>query len=598
MKKLKNLKFLFARAWALSKGYFLLCLVKSLFSGLLPLVSVLGVGIVTDALLEGRPQKQVVGVIALFLSVNLAVAVAGHIFTLLDNFAMRKITDKVQYEYMNDCVCVDYHYVQDGTMMNLKAKSMMAHPAFFISTWGVFFNYLVQTAGILFIFSVLSPWFVLILVIISAGLIVMTFYTQKQDFDFNNGRVEDDRRLEYLYSVMTEYRYAKEIRINNADRFIRDKYAAVFCGQTKKLKDLYRRKNVVQSVGNLLTVVQTAVMYVYFTWQVSVRQVSIAEYTVLLSSATLFTSVLLGFFKAVGTINNNCKSIEFYREYLDMVQKNSEIYRSNDLSEPELNFSREKIRFENVSFAYPNTTQYVLRNVDLEISHGEKIGIAGLNGAGKTTLIKLLCRIYDPSEGRITLNGVDIRRIPYRVYRAHIGIVLQDFTLFSYSVRENIMFDSASRETACRDEERMWDSIEKSGLTEKIKKLPKGADTYVYKNLDREGVEFSGGEGQKLAMARAIFKKADLLLLDEPTSALDPMAEYEFFSRLNDISEGRTALFISHRLSSTRLCDKIYVIADSRIAESGTHESLMARGGIYAKMFRMQAQYYETGKGT
>lgn len=598
MKKLKNLKFLFARAWALSKGYFLLCLAKSLFSGLLPLVNVLGVGIVTDALLEGRLQKQVVGVIALFLSVNLAVAVAGHIFTLLDNFAMRKITDKVQYEYMNDCVCVDYHYVQDGTMMNLKAKSMMAHPAFFISTWGVFFNYLVQAAGILFIFSALSPWFVLILVIISAGLIGMTFYTQKQDFEFNNGRVEDDRRLEYLYSVMTEYRYAKEIRINNANRFIRDKYAAVFCGQTKKLKDLYRRKNVVQSVGNLLTVVQTAVMYVYFTWQVSVRQVSIAEYTVLLSSATLFTSVLLGFFKAVGTINNNCKSIEFYREYLDMVQKNSVIYRSNDLSEPELDFSGEKIRFENVSFAYPNTTQYVLRNVDLEISHGEKIGIAGLNGAGKTTLIKLLCRIYDPSEGRITLNGVDIRRIPYRVYRAHIGIVLQDFTLFSYSVRENIMFDSASRETACRDEERMWDSIEKSGLTEKIKKLPKGADTYVYKNLDREGVEFSGGEGQKLAMARAIFKKADLLLLDEPTSALDPMAEYEFFSRLNDISEGRTSLFISHRLSSTRLCDKIYVIADSRIAESGTHESLMARGGIYAKMFRMQAQYYETGKGT
>lgn len=551
----------------------------------------------TDALLEGRPQKQVVEVIALFLSMNLAVAVAGHIFSLLDNFAMRKITDKVQYEYMNDCVSVDYHYVQDGTMMNLKAKSMMAHPAFFISTWGVFFNYLVQTAGILFIFSVLSPWFVLILVIISAGLIGMTFYTQKQDFDFNNGRVEDDRRLEYLYSVMTEYRYAKEIRINNANRFIKDKYAAVFCGQTKKLKDLYRRKNVVQSVGNLLTVVQTAVMYVYFTWQVSVRQVSIAEYTVLLSSATLFTSVLLGFFKAVGTINNNCKSIEFYREYLDMVQKNSVIYRSNDLSEPELDFSGEKIRFENVSFAYPNTTQYVLRNVDLEICHGEKIGIAGLNGAGKTTLIKLLCRIYDPSEGRITLNGVDIRRIPYRAYRTHIGIVLQDFTLFSYSVKENIMFDSASRETARRDEERMWDSIEKSGLTEKIKKLPKGADTYVYKNLDREGVEFSGGEGQKLAMARAIFKKADLLLLDEPTSALNPMAEYEFFSRLNDISEGRTSLFISHRLSSTRLCDKIYVIADSRIAESGTHESLMARGGIYAKMFLMQAQYYETGKG-
>lgn len=587
MKKIKNLGFLFARAWKLSKGYFLLCLVKNLFSGLLPLVNVFGIGIIVDALLAGKSQREVIGVIALYLSVNLAVAVFRHVLTLLDNFAMRKISNIVQYEYMNDCICVNYHYVQDGSMMNLKRKSMNAHPAFFISTWGNFFNYLVQFAGILFIFSVLSPWFIIIILAISAILIVMSLLLQRQEFDFNNSKVEDDRRLEYLYSVMTEYRYAKELRINNANRFIREKYASIFGRQIDRLKSLYRRKLGLQGLSNLLTVLQTAVMYIYFTYQVSQERVSIAQYTVLLSSTALFTSILLSFFKTVGAINNNCRAIEFYREYLDTVQRNSGIYRSNDLPEQETDFTDERICFENVSFMYPGSSRYILRNVNLEITHGQKIGIVGLNGSGKTTLIKLLCRIYDPTEGRITLNGTDIRQIPYRAYCKHIGIVLQDFALFAYSVKENVMLDQEP------DGEKLQSCIEKSGLTEKIGRLPRGLETSVYKKLDNDGIEFSGGEGQKLAMARAIFKDADMLLLDEPTSALDPIAEYELFARLNDISEGRTTLFISHRLSSTRLCDKIYVLADSRIAESGSHESLMGQNGIYAELFRMQARYYE-----
>lgn len=585
--QMKNLKFLFVRAWRLSKGYFLLCLVKNLFSGLLPLIHVFGVGIIVDALLEGRTKEEVFGVIILYLSVNLGAALIRHVLSLLDNIAMRKITNIVQYEYMNDCVCVDYHYVQDGSMANLKRKSMNAHPAFFISTWGNFFNYFVQLAGVLFIFSVLSPWFVVLILAISVLLIRMSLLTQKQEFEFDNGKVEDDRKLEYLYSVMTEYKFAKEIRINNAGQFIREKYSSIFAVQLDKLTALYRKKFGIQSLSNLLTILQTALMYIYFTWQVSMGRVSIAQYTVLLSSTTLFTSVLLSFFKTLGAINNNCKSIEFYRQYLDMVQKNSEIYRSNTLPEPEMDFTNEKIRFENVSFAYPNTSEYILKNVNLEIGHGEKIGIVGLNGSGKTTLIKLLCRIYDPTEGRITLNGMDIRQIPYRAYCKHIGIVLQDFALFAYSVRENILFDQRENDG------KLWDCIQKSGLKEKISKLPQGLETSVYKKLDNQGIEFSGGEGQKLAMARAIFKDADVLLLDEPTSALDPLAEYELFSRLDSISEGRTTLFVSHRLASTRMCDKIYVLSHSRIAECGSHEELMALDGVYANLFKMQAKHYE-----
>ena len=253
MNKMKNLKFLFTRAWALAKGYFLLCLAKNLFSGLMPLANVFGVGIIVDALLTEKSQEEIICVIALYISVNLAVQVLRHILTLLDNIAMRKISNVVQYEYMNDCICVNYHYVQDGSMMNLKRKSMSAHPAFFISTWGNFFSYLVQFAGVLFIFSVLSPWFVLIILVISALLIWMSLVSQKHEFDFNNSKVEDDRRLEYLYSVMTEYKYAKEIRINHANQFIKEKYVSIFGSQIKRLKALYHQKLGILSLSNLLS---------------------------------------------------------------------------------------------------------------------------------------------------------------------------------------------------------------------------------------------------------------------------------------------------------------------------------------------------------
>ena len=221
---------------------------------------------------------------------------------------------------------------------------------------------------------------------------------------------------------------------------------------------------------------------------------------------------------------------------------------------------------------------------------GEKLGIVGLNGSGKTTLIKLLCRLYDPTQGRITLNDIDIRKIPHDEYTKLIGIVLQDFCLFAYSVRENVVFDGQL------DETHLYESIEKSGLSDKIMSLPNGANTSIYKTLDDEGIEFSGGEGQKLALARAIYKNAGIMILDEPTSALDPLAELALFSRLADIADGRTTLFISHRLSSTKFCDRILVLSDGKIAEIGSHDTLMEKDGIYADLFHTQAKYYESAE--
>ena len=227
-----------------------------------------------------------------------------------------------------------------------------------------------------------------------------------------------------------------------------------------------------------------------------------------------------------------------------------------------------------------------MENISFEIPCHQKLGIVGLNGSGKTTLVKLILRLYLPSQGKITLNGIDISTIPFNSYIQHIGVVLQDYTLFAYSVKENIIFNG---DTII---DKIITSIENSGLSKKIENLPQGINTSVGRELDDNGVEFSGGEGQKLAVARTDYRNAAILILDEPTSALDPIAEYELFSRLNEIAQNKTTIFITHRLSSTQFCEHLIVLSNGKVLEQGNHSQLMKQNGEYAQLFNSQAKYY------
>lgn len=248
---------------------------------------------------------------------------------------------------------------------------------------------------------------------------------------------------------------------------------------------------------------------------------------------------------------------------------------------------RYTIEFKNVSFKYPNTEKFVLKDVSIKIESGTRLSIVGYNGAGKTTFIKLLCRLYKPTSGVIYLNGVDISTIDFDKYRDILAVIFQDYQLFSFSIKENIDLDSEY------DESRVNEAIEKSGLKEKIESLSKGLNTSIGREFDEEGIEFSGGECQKLAIARAIYKDAPLIILDEPASALDPIAEYDVYKRFSELAAGKCAVYISHRLSSTRFTDKIAVFSDGEICEYGSHNELMQiEGGVYRNMFDMQAQYY------
>ena len=587
MKTIKDIKFLISRAWKMSKGYCVITIVNNIFSASLPLVNIVGLGVVVNALVTNEPYENVLKIIIIYLSINLGIAIIKELIQLIELYIMRITSNIAQFGWCEDMINVNYHYAQDGTIRDLRMKSMGVHPAFYINNIGSFVSYIIQFAGIISILSLLSPLFIFVIAATSALSIVLIFKTKKNDFDFQIGKVEEDRKIDYLYEVMTEYKFAKEVRINSAESYISNKYSGILQTQINKLKTLYRKSMKINLVSTIITIAQTAVMYFCFSYQVFNAQISIAEYTVLLSTTTLLASLLLGFFENIAQFGRTCKEIEFYREYKDLMDNQSNIIASNNLEEKEIDFSNAVIKYENVSFTYPNTEKVILKDINFEIRKGEKIGIVGLNGSGKTTFIKLLTRVYDPTEGRITINGIDIKTIPHRQYTKHIGIVLQDFMLFAYSVKENVILDTEY------DEAKITSSIEKSGLKSKIDSLKKGIDTSVYKTLDADGVEFSGGEGQKLALARAIYKDAETLILDEPTSALDPIAEYELFSKLNDISENKATIFISHRLSSTKFCDKIIVLSDGEIIECGSHGELIKRNGFYADLFNSQAQYYK-----
>lgn len=280
-----------------------------------------------------------------------------------------------------------------------------------------------------------------------------------------------------------------------------------------------------------------------------------------------------------------CTHLQNLFEYLDLP---NHMYQGS-LTVEKRDDNEYYVEFRDVSFKYPKTDTYVLKHVNLKFKVGEKLAVVGMNGSGKTTFIKLMCRLYDPTEGEILLNGVNIKKYDYNEYMSIFSVVFQDFRLFSFSLGQNV---SAS---ASYDREKVIECLKKAGFAERLNSLPNDLDTFLYKDIDAEGVEISGGEAQKLALARALYKNTPFIILDEPTAALDPISEYEVYSKFNEIAGTKTSIYISHRLASCRFCDKIAVFHEGEIIQIGSHEELLAdRRGKYYELWNAQAQYYTT----
>jgi ATP-binding cassette subfamily B protein len=290
------------------------------------------------------------------------------------------------------------------------------------------------------------------------------------------------------------------------------------------------------------------------------------------------------FLRSLGSILNNNQYIEIYKEFLEL--ENTKVKGSLPVEKRDDN--EYEIEFRNVSFKYHGSKDYVLNNLSIKLKIGEKLAIVGMNGSGKTTFIKLLSRLYEPNEGQILLNGIDIRKYDYEEYTRLFSIVFQDFRLFSFSLGQNVAASVDYEEDYAKE------VLYEVGFEDRLKTMPKGLNTALYKNFEEDGVEISGGEAQKIALARALYRNAPIIILDEPTSALDPIAEFEIYSKFNEIVGSKTTFYISHRLSSCRFCDEIAVFDNGKIVQRGSHEELLKdKEGLYHSLWNAQAKYYD-----
>lgn len=288
------------------------------------------------------------------------------------------------------------------------------------------------------------------------------------------------------------------------------------------------------------------------------------------------------FLQQVGMYVNMVDYLQFYVDFLALPDHE----KSGSLPVEKRNDSEFAIQFHDVSFKYPGSDEWALRHVNLTLNIGERLALVGRNGSGKTTLIKLLVRLFKPTEGMITLNDIDIQKYDEDEYRSLLGVVFQDFRLFAYSIAENVAA------TTQPDRDRVWQALTVADVADRVKRMPETIDTPITTALSDDGVDVSGGEAQKIAIARAWYKNAPIMILDEPTAALDPISEYEIYQRFDELIEGKTAIYVSHRMSSTRFSQRIVVLDHGQLVQDGTHASLMAKSGIYRDLFNAQAQYY------
>lgn len=404
--------------------------------------------------------------------------------------------------------------------------------------------------------------------------------TQKK-IELNQGNDHSNSVANYLVNVMLEERRADDIRIGHLDHFLDVQFGKAMEHFLPMYLDFARFSAITDGKNALLSLLSNFAAYLVIGARALYGVLPIGDVLLYAGSVTRAMSDLQTFL-ATGSEFDYINS--YLSTYEDFIAQPSMAY-DGTLPIEKRDDGQYEFAFHDVSFSYPGTNIPVLEHVTLSFAVGEKTALVGRNGAGKTTLIKLLCRLYEPTSGYITLNGIDIRKYSYKEYTQAFSVVFQDFHLFSLPLDENI---AAGTEI---DEAALQSSLAKVGLTECVQRLPQGTHTRLYNN-NGAGVDLSGGEAQRTAIARALYKDAPFVILDEPTAALDPIAEAEIYEQFSQMISGKTAVYISHRMSSCKFCDRIVVLDHGRIAEDGTHDTLLANHGIYANLYETQAQYY------
>ena len=437
-----------------------------------------------------------------------------------------------------------------------------------------------------FLPSFLNKWYSFIILVVMLALSVgVSALTKKkegeiqQDMFVKNVRI--NREYGYLYNLLFDYSNAKYIRLYKSQKLIEKRCMNIVNFLETEFQKMFSKINKCQLPVFFVNAMLQIVSYLYVGLKAIFDMISIGSALKYISAYSNLVSGVSNIFYSWIEINIKAEYLSYFYDFMEIENKQYE----GTIPTEKRDDNEFEIEFRDVSFRYPNTENYVLRHVNQKIKIGTKTAVVGKNGAGKTTFIKLLCRLYEPTEGQILLNGVDIRYYDYKDYARLFSVVFQDFNLFSFSIAENVAGGKSF------DDDRVKNCLERSGFGERLAKLKDGIRSNIYQHND-DGVEISGGEAQKIAIARALYKDAPLVILDEPTSALDPVAEFEIYQHFDSMVQDKTSIYISHRMSSCRFCDNILVFDEGKIVERGSHEELLKSGGLYSELWNAQAQYY------
>ena len=594
-KEIEKLKKVFSLAWGISPWYIILLIVNALISAMQILANVVLPKYLIDELIASRNTGSL-------LFIGGAIVLSNLVFSFFGKLMTRNLT--IQNRYMNEkmnqalgikIMNVDYSYLENPYYLDLKERAAFActnQSAIYnlISNSADLLKSLVTLIGMVTVMLTLGPvLFVVSGITILLTVILMSSFSSYQ-VRFFEGIIPVNRKYGYYLGLgYSEDEIQKDARLYGMEPMLLSRvvnYTNEFMGEFRKY---YKKQGKIRGAVNVIANLQAALTYGYVGIRVVTnqfgKQIGLGSFMMYVNASIQFTSTFR-------TLTDNIVMTKQMLDYLDPFLELMDLPEVKQEGDIPFEGDIESVCFEHVTFCYPGSEKEVLSDLSFKINKGEKISIVGLNGAGKTTLIKLICRLYHPTSGKILINGKDIFDYDYESYINNIAAVFQDYKLFAFSLTENI----TSKDKEMVDMNEVNQIVKEVGLEEKVKELPNGLDSLYGKVYDVNGIELSGGQSQKVAIARALYKKASLVIMDEPTSALDPLAEADIYHNFNNMVSNKTAIYISHRMSSSVFCDRILVIDGGKVSDFDSHENLMRKGeSLYCKLFKAQAENYKEG---
>ncbi|BCN31374.1 ABC transporter ATP-binding protein [Anaeromicropila herbilytica] len=588
-KAIKTMKYFYKQAIDYKPGYFILIIGSILVSSITPFINILFPKYIIDELLGDKNTNRIIQLVAFIVIGNMICnmlknAIDENLGKYADSFE-RYFNIKISRKSIE----MDFEHTENSDVLNQAQKAETGMSWYSGGIDGLtkcfvsIISSIITLTGVTVVIVTKSS---LLLLVIAITIGITTILNAKKNaiqVKAFQGLVALNRAFGYIFWQLSNFKYGKDIRLYGADDMMMQKAKDNNEETTRVWKKQALSTLPYNEIDSVITAIRDGITYFYLGYKAIKRVISIGDFTMLSSAASTFSESLTSMIFNVQEIH---KKLQFMNEYMVFMNYENSLVRGEEKVKKKDEY---EFQFVHVSFKYPRSEDYVLKDINLTIKSGEHLSVVGLNGAGKTTFIKLLCRLYEVSEGEILLNGVNIKEYDYEEYMKIFSVVFQDFKLLSFSIKENVALGHSLQDT----DEKVTEHLKLSGLSDKVATLEKGIETSIYKQFEEDGIEPSGGEAQKLAIARALYKNAPIIILDEPTAALDPIAEYEIYNHFDQLVGKKTAVYISHRLSSCKFCDRIIVFGEGTVAESGTHEELLNKqGGIYSKMFNAQAQYY------